>query len=407
MSNVVQPTQIRDTVEGLPFLNGPNAQRYLYPLKLAMDVLLEKLNQGMRGHMPGAQTDNSTLPFVGDDRLIVQGPTETPAAYAARLAGAFSAWGTAGSRLSILTQIQAFLQQTNVGASAQFPDVLIVGGNSTTTSWDTIYNRTPIGSPPAHIKISPANWNWDGNYLRWWQWLVIFSHLVSTGQSGTTATFNATPWVTGLGVNSAGVWVPSANATTDGPFVTVTGLSALTTSNVLQYITFTNVANSTNAQTVQIVEVLTDNSCIVAMPKHVIADGNNGSIHWSISAFSGISPGPVWGANGALWGDTNRSIGLNVVSDYVTSIRNILQLWKKADTYYQSIIVAFDGGDSTNGNMFSPQSVQGMGNPDGTWGQPGKLSAGVWVPARVCHNLFDCFADGTGRYVECAVQNVT
>lgn len=408
MSNLGLATQIRDTQTDPTYLQGYNGVRYMYTMRLMSDLLLEKLNQGMRAHMPGEQVDPSVIPFQAADRLIVQGPAETPQAFVARLQKAIHSWSRAGSRVAIMEQVQAFLQETNTAAVLQFPEIAIVSGNSSETIWDVIYNRTAIGAPPAHTRVAPSNWNWDGTYRRWWAWMILYDHLVATGQSGTAATFNALAGTLGLGHNVLGVWIPSGTTTSDGPFVTITGLSGITNDNILQWITFSNVASPGNAQTVQISSVISSTSCTVAMPSHVIADANNGSIHWSISKYQYIVPGPAWGTPAFLWGDISRSIGLTLTAQYVQSIRKILALWKKADTYYQSIIFSFDGADGSPGAMFSPLSSPGSGNPNGTWGSPGLLSAsGVWEPARVCNNVYDCFADGTGKYLDCAVPNVT
>jgi len=63
--------------------------------------------------------------------------------------------------------------------------------------------------------------------------------------------------------------------------------------------------------------------------------------------------------------------------------------------------VSFGGGDGTASNEFSPLSAQGAGNPDGTWGDIGKLSGGAWVPAKQPLNAFTAFCDGTGTAVQC------
>lgn len=406
MSNLIQPTQIRDTQIDPPWLQGPNGQKFLYTIRVMFDVLLDKQNQAMRAHIPGQGTPTA-LPYLSSDRLIAQGPTEPAAAFAGRLSLAFDSWSRAGARRAILEQVAAYLQET-VTSGAQLPEAAVVGGNSTYTSWDVIYNTTPIGAEPAHSLVTPPNWNWDGTYRRWWQWLILFFHLVPTGQSGIAATLNATA-VTGdgLGTNSNGVWVPDTTAVSDSAFVTVTGMSGLTSANLYQWVTISNAASSVNNGTWQITRIASTSSAVLAMPTHVVADAHNGSIHWSISEYPVIGPAPVAGSIALYWGDQTVSMGIDVPEQTIESIRSVLALWKKADSYYQSIIVAFDGADGSVGSMFAPTSLHGSGNPDGTWGSIGKNVAGVWVPSYTTQSPFDCFCNGTGQYVDCSEQNVT
>jgi hypothetical protein len=107
-----------------------------------------------------------------------------------------------------------------------------------------------------------------------------------------------------------------------------------------------------------------------------------------------------------VWGDT-YTWGVNCSPLVIQSIRQIVQRWKAASTYYPNIIISFGGGDATAGSEFSPNSAQGAGNPDGTWGGAGKNVNGVWVPARTTVNPFTAFCDGTGSRISCYEVNVT
>jgi hypothetical protein len=290
--------------------------------------------------------------------------------------------------------MQAFLRNTQPGVALNMPECLIVGGNQSLTTWDSLTFATPQGDPPAHILKQPANWNWDGTLKPWRSWLVLFMSLVATGQSGAAASVAS--------VGGSGVTGVTAG------FATLTGLSGLTAANVQQYITISGAASSGNNGTFQIVAVVSTSSLIIANPSAVAADANNGAIAWSIGAYPFIGPGPVWGAPGNKWGQRpSGSWALTCSSLLITSIRQILQRWKSDGTYYPHVVIAFGGGDATVGNDFSPQSTQGNGNADGTWGNYGKLVNGVWVPAKAPHNLFTAWCDGTGRYVRCNVHNVT
>jgi hypothetical protein len=163
---------------------------------------------------------------------------------------------------------------------------------------------------------------------------------------------------------------------------------------------------------------------------------DTGPLTWSISYYPFIGPGPQWGTPGYTFGegqttsppkDTGANIGgvwqpstsggagygatlswgLTCSSNTIQSIRQLLQRWKSAASYYPNIIISFDGGDSSSGSAYSPNSTPGSGNPDGTFGSVGAISNGVWVPTRKINSSFDAFCQGTGYARACSIENVT
>lgn len=117
-----------------------------------------------------------------------------------------------------------------------------------------------------------------------------------------------------------------------------------------------------------------------------------------------LAPAPVFGAAGKVFGDTSYCIGLNVPSSVAVLLRQNLAIWKSAATYYPWIIISFNGGSGTTGDEFSPNSVAGTGNPDGTWGRWGKTVAGVVVASR---SATARYLDGTGTYTNCSEHTET
>lgn len=391
------PFQQRDNISG-PSLGPPwliaynsNGQKFLYTIGLALDALLEKQSEAMRAKCPGL-ADESAIPFQAADRLLVQGPLEPNPSFVTRLKGAFDAWSIAGSRASVLGQIQAYLTNTKVGVPGAYPEALIVGGNLTDTTWDSIYVDTPQGGRPSHTHVTPINWDWDTKDQHWRAWLVLFMHLVATGVSGSAGSYTSTG---GSGVTGV----------TTG-FATLTGLSGLMPSDVQNYITITGAASSGNNGTFQITSVLSPTSAIIANTAAVAPDANNGAIVWSIGHYPYIGPAPVWGSPDFVWGST-WTWGVNADPLIIESIRAVLKRWKSSATYYPYIIISFGGGDSTAGTEFSPNSGQGTGNPDGTWGDIGKLVGGAWVPAKTTLNPFTAFCDGSGVSIRCYEKNQT
>ena len=414
------PSQLRDTVDLLPMLQGPNGARFMYTMRLGMDLLLEKLNQGMHGHMPGRQISNDLLSYMGSDRLIVQGPSESPTSYGARLRMANQSWGRAGSRRAVLEQVASFLQ-TYAPSSTQLPVATIVnvlplysfpiaGIPEISSQWDTIYNTTPPGATPSTVwSISTFTFLWEAITSRWWNWLILFQHQTTTGNAGTSATIaSAAGSAPGLGHNVNGVWCVDSTVTpVTRPTVTMTGLAGLTNADVGRWVTVSGAASAANNGTFPIQSALSTTSLMYSNPSAVAGDANNGAIHWSIGAYNTIGPLGVWGgATTPAFGAIGAAFGVSVSADLITSLRNVVRQWKKAESYYPNIIVAFDGGTGAPGDMFSPLSAAGSGNPNGQWGDVSKLLDGARVPARVCKSAFDAFCDGSGLYINCSVQNV-
>ena len=388
-------------------LTGPNGQKFLGSLGLCSDILLDKMTQAVALRVPG-QGDPSQIPYLADDRLLVQGPAESNASFIARLKSAFPDAKIWGSRFSILRELQAYAQNLQPGVVASYPEFAIVGATSdgvhSYAQWDTLYQGTALGAPPAKQVVSPSNFSWNGSTHPTWAFLVLYMSYVASGLSGTgaaTASAGAGTLPGGQTVN--GVWVPATSGTpVNNPWITLTGLSGLTSANAGMWLACSGWGNVGNDGLFAITQVLSSTSCIVANPRGVTADTGN----WSVVYYPWIGPSMPWGAaNSPAFG--SGTFGLNVSSNVMQSIRQILQKRKSAATYYPHIIVCFDGFNGAAGNAYSPSSTQGSGNPDGTFGPPGKTVNGVWVPSRLINFTTDCYCQGTGSYSNCAIENVT
>jgi hypothetical protein len=427
-----------------PWLTTGNAERYIYTLQLCTDLLLEKMNQAIRIRWPGLG-DVSQLPYLANDRVLVQGPGESDASFTARLQNAFAAWGLAGAARAALEELQAYMQNLQPGVPSTNVLATIVSSNGTGGSsiakWSQLYQGDALQALPTVTQVSPSNFNWgDPQEGSWWSWLILPMTLVPTGQSGpsaaiTTATGGsyASP-----GQNVNGVWVPATSGTpVNTPFLTITGLSGIVASNLGQWITLTSALHAGNNGTFPIVQVLSSTSVLIANPNGVASDSGLVGIQWSIGEYPWIGPGMPYGSPGVVYGqgelttppvDTGENFrgtwqptvglglptngptiswGLDVSSQVIVSLRSLVKTWKSAGTYYKAIVIAFDGGTGIAGSAYSPNSSQGSGNPDGTFGSVGKNVAGVWVPTRLITSEQDCYCQGTGTANACSVENET
>ena len=406
-------------------LTGPNGQAYLFSLGTIDDLILDKMTQAVTIRIPG-KGDVSQIPYLADDRSLEQGPAETNASFIQRLQSAFPDAKIWGSRYSILRELQAYMQNLQPGVSAPLPQMLIVGGNDASgvvpagdsappgltipsqSTWDEMFFSTAIGAPPVHTTVSPANFNWDGHSKPWRSWLVLFMSLVPTGLSGSGAALvSASAGSLPGGHNVNGVWVPLTSGTpVNSPWITISGMSGLTSNNVGQWVTFADFGQSPNNGVFPIVEVISATECVIANPNAAFPDSGG---FWSIGSYPWIGPALPWGSPTApaFSATSTVSFALNCSSALIQSIRQIVKKRKAAHAYYPHIIVAFDGGTGATGSAYSPSSAQGAGNPDGSFGASGKNVAGVWVPTRLISSTFDAYCDGTGQYANCSVQNVT
>jgi hypothetical protein len=433
--------QYRDTWYSLapPWLTTDDAEKYMFTLELARDLLVEKSTQATAIRFPG-KGDPSQLPYLAHDRVLEQGIAEPDASFVTRLVGYVPTHKRAGSAPAALEQIQAYMTGLQPGVGAALPALTIIGGcHSTVTRWHTLYQGDAQGAEPTLSKITPSNFNWDGASKPWRAWLVLYMSQVATGQTGGVGTITAAIGVpVGTGSNVGGVWVPSAAAPVNTPFLQMGGLTGLTSANVGQWITISGAGNPSNNGTWPIVEVVSGTQCIISNPAGVSPDA---SLKWSIGAYPWIGPdwsegsldGSKWGQGedltttppstppkdtgtnvGGVWQPTlvgtygcTGSWGLTCPSTTIQSIRRLLKRWKSAATYYPNIIVAFDGGTGAAGSAYSSNSTPGAGNPDGSFGPVGKLVGGVWVPTRGIASPFDAYCQGTGTHVSCSVENVT
>lgn len=169
-------TQQRDVVTAISptFLSMGVSERYMYTLGLSLDVLLEKHNQAMRAHMP-TLCDPTCLAQIGLDRVLSQGPREGNASFRLRLQTAFETWQRAGTRRAVMGQVVTYVNG-DASFTTHIPQCVIVSSSASNTysRWSTYYTDSVRTSPPVDRINAPGNWNWDGDYIWWRCWLILF-----------------------------------------------------------------------------------------------------------------------------------------------------------------------------------------------------------------------------------------
>ena len=196
--------QQRDAIKLIspPWLSSGVGEKFMYNLGLSSDAVLEKLNQAVRARMPGLGTPTA-LSYLGLDRVLTQGPSESNDSFALRLKRAFPTWQLAGNRHAVLEQALVYVANYHAVSATQVPRGVIVGNAviaaANNASWDWYYNTSNIQEPTNHVRKVVNNWNWDNQVLWWRAWLILFF------EAGATIGAEAT-WGNGTWGQTGGSW---------------------------------------------------------------------------------------------------------------------------------------------------------------------------------------------------------
>lgn len=143
-------------------LQGPQGAAFMRSLGITKDFYAARARQAVKMRFPSfASTD--ALGAIGDERLIDRGPTETDAAYAARLRDAWNAWTFGGTAFGLLTAltIQGYAP---VVMNSSFQNTLDGNGNlvQVATAWrrDLVWNNFTLILPHPW----PTRWLSAGNW---------------------------------------------------------------------------------------------------------------------------------------------------------------------------------------------------------------------------------------------------
>lgn len=341
-----------------PWLSGGIAEKYIYNFGLALDAILDKLNQGMVAHIP-TYGDASALPLIAKDRLIPQGFFESQVAFAQRLKTAYDDWQVAGDPRSVLRQVLGMLSPFTPMAR-------------TVTEW-SVWNWFPQGATTSSFFQyvtykalgTPQNWVWDNSTPNlWWRfWTILYTPSVTT---------------TGTAIQIGGAVAAATNAapiqiTTTTPHGLQSGAS----------VTITDVHGNTAANGTFVITVID--------ALNFTLNGSTGNGAYTTGGR--VSSANAWAAGEGTYGDgdvfeaadstgnTQKSIGLSIPSSQVASIRSAIGQWKGAHSWCRWIIVSFDQ------TLFDPSKVGSAGgvNPDPFWGTWSKNVGGVMVPSRAAN----------------------
>lgn len=149
----------RDTIREFspPWLRGTIGEKLMYALAVQADALGDSLSAGIKSRFPNFYSAES-LPYIGRDRKISRGRTETDAVYASRLNRWLDDHATRGGPYALLAQVFAHF------APNGFPiDLVYMSGRRFRMDADgVIATRDDI------------TWEPDADVAKWARWWLIY-----------------------------------------------------------------------------------------------------------------------------------------------------------------------------------------------------------------------------------------
>lgn len=163
-------TTIREQVAEIspPWLRDEVGGSIMRAFGTVLDALAARTVEGVKLRFPEVAT-YTALGYIGNDRQIERGPSQTHTGYAAQLRKAFDTWRNAGGARTVLSQMRLHF------APANGPTMRVVAeGRGGWTVWHWIAPTTGVVTREKVVD----NWNWNNapDYpgLRR-GWLIIYA----------------------------------------------------------------------------------------------------------------------------------------------------------------------------------------------------------------------------------------
>lgn len=133
------------------WLTGPNRGRILWSIGFTLDLATQWCQRGLLERYPDFCSEEA-LSWIGRDRVIRRGLSESSESYRRRLKRWRQTWARAGSAWGVLEQVQSYF----------LPDAPVVRYVKHSPALDraTWYTRDAQGVE-TYATSSPSNWDWD------------------------------------------------------------------------------------------------------------------------------------------------------------------------------------------------------------------------------------------------------
>jgi hypothetical protein len=148
----------RDTIRRLspPWLQNGLAEKILYSIGIQADGFGDALKAGIQQRFPGYYSFDS-LPFLGRERRIYRGRSESDESYAARLSGFLASHQLRGGPYALLSQLFYYWRPAN------FPiDLVYFNGRRFSMDVD------------GNVTRDTTVWHPDDNAAKWARWWLFY-----------------------------------------------------------------------------------------------------------------------------------------------------------------------------------------------------------------------------------------
>lgn len=158
-----------------PWLLNWAGARYVYSQAIQLDATAELLRLGVLQRFP-EYAQPGALPYLGRDKGIFRGLTESDENYARRLRQFKSTWRFAGNAPTLLRQLWE-LQRPHAVRMRYVVNGYTGPASSGTQFADWWTCEGDVNGDPVltYERVSPSNWDWDGSYgknIRFW--IIIY-----------------------------------------------------------------------------------------------------------------------------------------------------------------------------------------------------------------------------------------
>lgn len=173
--------RLRDTVESVSvaFLRRFWGSRLMYGLNVSFDALVGWCVSGVKARFPSFASEDG-LVVQGVDRQIRRGFNESSSRYVLRLLRWLDDRRSKGTALALMQQLRGYCG-----------DQVAIRIVNNSGAWHSL---SAAGEYSYKAPTFPTNWDWDGNFVKWWRfWVIIYPNGLWTTSPmfGENIKFNA------------------------------------------------------------------------------------------------------------------------------------------------------------------------------------------------------------------------
>lgn len=172
------------------------AQKYLFNAGVGADAILQKLDEGIHARMID-DAPITVLPFLGSDRQVLRGLTESDESYRARVRRVLNDYQVSGNAWAVLGQVLGYVLADRPAALTVSTSYDRATGVPVESVWNYYAAGDDTSKPPRHLYDGTGNWNWDqltpttGSW-GWWRWYLVLQAVAPNNWIGPAPKWGGT-----------------------------------------------------------------------------------------------------------------------------------------------------------------------------------------------------------------------